>query len=523
MMFFEPEQLDDRPIDPLTQTGKLVKKVQAIEEQIDAGNTIRYVSGINAAVATAGLVLGSTAISPLVSLLFLIGGAGAISAYCSYALYESAKLKIIPVWMPTTSGEVDQVLAEILPTSEKILWAAIDNFGAEAVEDLEKQGHLDYLLRSIKGIKVRSRETALEDFEGAIEQIGNHYFPKQSRLPKIPDTPKSVQGGNSRLGSSHNRESPPTKQPDDLNLEDNHRTSDRVATAIDQFDWSTITRRPHLFVLGDTGSGKTSLVQWLIKTHYPQSSEVLVLDPHDKKGQWGDFPTIGRGRNFDAVELALEKMVEEMDRRYGTGDYDHPPKILIIEEIPAIAANCKTAMSSIACLTLEARKVGIFLILLSQGWEVDSLGIKGKGSIRKSFLFISLGEFAIEKGKELGLSQLISQHDRPCFVGNAVAIVPELDGYTLAKSEPRDNRELLEVCLDRSTAPTQDKNLEFPLQEIVELSKSKGMVKARDIQNNIAGTKKISPTEIREIFIQLEDLEYGYCEGEGITLGFAAY
>jgi len=318
-------------------------------------------------------------------------------------------------------------------------------------------------------------------------------------------------------------------------LEDNHRTSDRVATAIDQFDWATITRRPHLFVLGDTGSGKTSLVQWLIKTHYPQSSEVLVLDPHDKKGQWGDFPTIGRGRNFDAVELALERMVEEMDRRYGTGDYDHPPKILIIEEIPAIAAKCKNAMSSIACLTLEARKVGIFLILLSQGWEVDSLGIKGKGSIRKSFLFISLGEFAIEKGKELGLAQLISQHDRPCFVGNAVAIVPELDSNPLAKSQPRDSRELLEFCLDRSITPEpenrqptivtnvskidslDDRTLEDLLEKVLTFAKRKERIKPSEVTAGLRSCRSYSAQEILQLFYYLEESGDGFVRGGEFT------
>ena len=96
-------------------------------------------------------------------------------------------------------------------------------------------------------------------------------------------------------------------------------------------------------------------------------------------------------------------------------------------------------MGSIACLALEARKVKIFLVVLSQGWEVESLGLKGKGSVRDSFCFVALGEFARKKAKELGISQQVKNIDRPCLVGDELADVPQLNGYALA-SPPADIR-----------------------------------------------------------------------------------
>lgn len=212
MMFFEASQLEESILPPVTRTGKLAIKVEEIKNQVSNGNTIRYVSGVSASVGILGLILGSTALSPFVSLLFLVGAGSSTASYLAHALHEANKLKIDPVWIPTTEGGIDQVLAEILPMQERLLWIAIDNFGAESVETLEYAGHLDYLLRSIKAIKVRGAETAVEDFNSAIQQIGNHYFPQLSQLnPALP-----VRQVSQRLKEIDQPVSPVEEETDDL-------------------------------------------------------------------------------------------------------------------------------------------------------------------------------------------------------------------------------------------------------------------------------------------------------------------
>jgi len=515
MLLFEASLMtDNSPLVKLSKTQALINKVCDMQDVYSQGNINKTVAGGLSFATILGLALGGLIGSPgLVGFLLLTSLTTAISSYFARIIEESTELKAEPLF----GLYQGQSLTAQLHKREKLHWQSIDYLGDEIVQLIEDSGHLNLLLDHVQHANLQLRGVDNEAYDRTYHAL----------MQKVKDTFRVC------LPAPETQQRTPTRNPQTQTPRG--LSPEPVEVSAEYFDWATITRRPHLFVLGDTGSGKTSLVQWLIKTHYPQSSEVLVLDPHDKKGQWGDFPTIGRGRNFDAVELALGKMVEEMDRRYGTGSYDHPPKILIIEEIPAIAANCKTAMGSIACLTLEARKVGIFLILLSQGWEVDSLGIKGKGSIRQSFLFISLGEFAIKKAKELGLSQSISQHDRPCFVGNAVAIVPELDSNPLAKSEPRDSRELLEFCLDRSTTPEpetrqptivtnvskidslDDPTLEDLLQKVLAYAKRKERIKPSEITAGLRSCRGYSAQEILQLFNYLEEAGDGFVRGGEFT------
>ena len=63
-----------------------------------------------------------------------------------------------------------------------------------------------------------------------------------------------------------------------------------------------------------------------------------------------------------------------------------------------------------------------------------------------------------------------------------------------------------------------------PLKEIFDYAlKMEVEVKARDIKGNVASCKKLSPDEIRNHFLDLEEMEYGYCDGEGISLIFGVY
>ena len=53
---------------------------------------------------------------------------------------------------------------------------------------------------------------------------------------------------------------------------------------------------------------------------------------------------------------------------------------------------------------------------------------------------------------------------------------------------------------------------------IIDLSKRKGWLKARDVQNSIRCFKKVSPNKIRAIFRELETSNYGVTKYDGKKL-----
>lgn len=520
MMFFNEDSIDEN----VSRTDRLEYQSQKIIKTLKEGNSWKIGNGLGAIAGVIGLCFaGGGVVSPFVGLLLLTSLLSSITSYFSYCLDEAAELGINPLLIPLIGGEESSALSELLTDAEKSHWDLIEVFGVPKVKQIEAAGLLDSLVEAVQDIDLSNVEDddRIRIYKQELKQIKDSVtlFPKPQGL------------GSDRPSRQRNL---PTSNP--VDPWGTEGTSDRltlpVATTSKPFDWSTITRRPHLFVLGDTGSGKTCLVQWLLANHYPKDSEVLVLDPHDRKGQWGHHPTIGRGRNFPAIELALEKLVAEMDRRYSSGDYNHQAQIVVIEEMPAIAANCKTATASIACLTLEARKVGIFLIVLSQGWEVDSIGIKGKGSIRKSFLFISLGEFALDKAKQLdtGLLQQLKDCDRPCLVGDELAIIPNF-----AASPPADIRSSLDRLLERTAIePTpiaqteplatpskidslDDKTLDELLAKVLDYAKRKGAINPSDVTNNNRSLREYSAPDILRLFNYLEGEGHGTVRGGKFT------
>lgn len=572
MMFFEPEQMEDTPIAPVTRTSKLAQKVEAITEQIDDGNTIRYVTGVNATVATTALVLGSTALSPLVSLLFLVGCSGAVSAYCAYVLHEAAKLKINPVWLPTTSGEVDQVLMEILPTQEKILWTAIDNFGLEAVEDLERQGHLDYLLRSIKAIKVRSTETATEDFNNAIEQIAWHYFPQQRTLPNLPQC--SSLGTSGDAPRSRVRIAPPEDSGDSWGeVEDNHRTSDRLPVAtidnlppVRDLPHEIASLRGHVVLVARTTAGKSTCLVQVIKHCLDAGHHVLTLDGkgclplRDAGGVYRHVNTIDRAIGCLQDIRSIVNMLKNRQELAMKGHTDFTPQTIVVDEINLIrkflkrdspeSLNDFTEM--LAELLLQGASYKIFLRLSSHSSRLKNLGLDGGEA--DSLSFIALGrngsfesledllEFQItgRKAKKYQdeLDNLTNETFKETLVFSTIAPMgfyrlPWVDqsSAVLAPKQELDIRSSLDRLYQSATAPEatspiedtpktpskidslSDEALEDLLQKVLTYARRKEKVKPSDVSAGLRSCRGYSAPEIMQLFDYLVESGSGCVRG----------
>jgi hypothetical protein len=200
------------------------------------------------------------------------------------------------------------------------------------------------------------------------------------------------------------------------------------------FDWSQVTRFHHLLVIGPTGGGKTTLIQWIVSS-FCTGSDVMVIDPHYKPGEWDGLTVLGKGRNFPQAEDAIGRVRSEMDKRYkkrAEGIEDWKRLVIIIDELPALISSTDQVKDIIPALSQEARKVDIVLIILATGWEVATLGLEGRGSQRNNFTKIELGNFAFEKAKKLKNQALIEQlHTVPrsCLVNEEFAVIPDLSNF----------------------------------------------------------------------------------------------
>ena len=200
------------------------------------------------------------------------------------------------------------------------------------------------------------------------------------------------------------------------------------------FDWSQVTKFHHLLVTGSTGDGKTTLIQWIVST-FCTGSDVMVIDPHYRPGEWAGLTVLGKGRDFPQAEEAMVRVRSEMDKRYkkrAEGIEDWKRLVVIIDELPALISFTDQVKDIIPALSQEARKVDIVLIILATGWEVVTLGLEGKGSQRNNFTKIDLGIFAHQKAEKLKDRKLLGQLKsvpRSCLVNEEFAVIPDLSNF----------------------------------------------------------------------------------------------
>ena len=223
--------------------------------------------------------------------------------------------------------------------------------------------------------------------------------------------------------------------------------------AMPLFDWDELrtnpNKHPHLIVLGESGSGKTELGEWLVDLT-GQGADVKVLTTKQRQCQWRGMPVVGIGRDFAAIERDLQILLGEMTERSRNIDAVEQKPILIraIDELPAIAENIigaadpktgkyKGLATYTKPLVLEARETRIRLILHAQGKQVKLLGFEGMSDCLDSLTHIRLGDAAVKHAKTLNRQKELSdeaytwlkQQNRPVMVDNLPAEFPIPSGW----------------------------------------------------------------------------------------------
>jgi len=273
--------------------------------------------------------------------------------------------------------------------------------------------------------------------------------------------------------------------------------------------------KPHILILGETNSGKSTLVKFLI-SH--ASAPSIVLDSHAAPDDWQNMTVIGMGRNYRAIGQEVDRLVSLMNLRYelrSKGQKNFETLIIVLDEFPACVANLdKSFTEQIMILVREARKVSIKLIVLSQGSEVKSLGIEGQGSIRECFAMVAIGKFAIEKAKSLkdeGIKTAIAASQYPAMLDDFPCELPQINSFNL-QTLPLPNDYLALSFADKPIQQTalSVQSSTVPLapisQKIIDYLDGRDWTRDNMIKQSVTEFK-LSDTPIREIQACLQFLE----------------
>ena len=282
-------------------------------------------------------------------------------------------------------------------------------------------------------------------------------------------------------------------------------------------------KKPHLMILGETGSGKSTICKYLVsKVNAP----CLIIDPHSSPTDWRGFVVTGSGRNYEAIATEFGRLANLMQIRYeardnGVTQFD--PLIVIVDEFPAIASSLgKGATDTVKLLAREARKVSIRMCLLSQGAEVKTLGLEGEGSIRECFAMLRLGNFALSHGKSLkdkAIGEVMENSDRPAMLDQMPCQLPMLsDNQSMPVLPlPNDYLELVDASPIASPSvaiQTQSQSTAIApvFQKIVNYLNGKGWKKDYEIKAGVREFKEAnSPISELQGYLQFLEVQ-GYLE-----------
>ena len=180
----------------------------------------------------------------------------------------------------------------------------------------------------------------------------------------------------------------------------------------------------HILAIGESGSGKSSVLRHLSKQRVNMSGDIYIVDPHYRYGSWHWAKVIGSGDSpyeeivsfFQVVEKEYEERRKRRREDTSGGDLGFYPMTILVDELPALVneirdetGNRQAADEILSIwrrLLREGRKFNMFIILGTQSILVKTLGIDGESAVLKNFNYtIWLGAFATDNAPQLAEAQ----------------------------------------------------------------------------------------------------------------------
>lgn len=213
----------------------------------------------------------------------------------------------------------------------------------------------------------------------------------------------------------------------------------------DRFNWSDLntqySRFPHLFVVAETGGGKSLLIDYLGRTLDGKITYISTKPDEDERtGKyylqgWDQVhicPTDYQSRATQLLEsfhseMAGRAALKEADRQRalegdGVIQIKFDPLVLVLDEVLALTSGLdrqakEEVTSLIADILQQGRSLRMRLILIGQAKSVKALGIEGRSDMLGNTTFIRLGSQAEAEAKACGLVEY-SRDRRDCTIGS---------------------------------------------------------------------------------------------------------
>lgn len=231
------------------------------------------------------------------------------------------------------------------------------------------------------------------------------------------------------------------------------REDDSVRT-----DWEEVFARitnqaefPSLFIYGRQGTGKTTLVNYLLSLI---PNRKVVLDPHYRYGAWGGCEVIGKGQNYAEIDSFIVDCLNDIQARYSlyasTPGYTPDLVTVVCEELTNWAEHIKKGKEFTKASLSDFRKAGYQAINVAHSdTNTARGGATGTRKMRDN------GEVKIQllaKGKAL-----VSIPDEATFELRFPDLSQIEKPIQLAQSEISEQRERLEsiIQVNSSTQPLQ--------------------------------------------------------------------
>jgi len=208
---------------------------------------------------------------------------------------------------------------------------------------------------------------------------------------------------------------------------------------------------PHIMLVAPSGSGKTTTLNWLAKVAASKGHNVTVLTPHLMSSN--EFADYHRITNDLEIYRFIDQLATEMKKRYTLQPWEDyadqfSKETVIIDEAVTLFESFKEfdkdyeldVRKSWVKLLVEARKVGIKIILATQSNRVGAIGLKGRGDIADCLVKMLIGRSAkkrvttLVKKKEWTEDQAFEARSYPYFAvidddtTNRLLIIPEQTG-----------------------------------------------------------------------------------------------
>jgi hypothetical protein len=165
----------------------------------------------------------------------------------------------------------------------------------------------------------------------------------------------------------------------------------------------------HLFVLGGTGSGKTTTVRAMVRyIALVLKHQVVILDPKANVDTWCGLRAQTKA---EAIESMLQVLLADFENRLernatlteAEAQQAFRHVWIVVDELSFVRDNCPTWQLLIRRLSSMARALNMHLIIINQSATAEEIGLKGRADLLKNFSRLQLSK-AVWRGKPASLN-----------------------------------------------------------------------------------------------------------------------